>query len=355
MADAVNLELALQGGGAHGAFTWGVLDRLLDEERLNWRAISGASAGALNAVAMADGLIEGGRAGAQRALWALWKRISREAHRPRFAGSPYHALFLSGESGSTQPRAFRPWWSAPLMRMAENFTRTFSPYQFNPFNLNPLIGVLNEQIDFARLRRDDAVRLFISATSVRTGGLKIFRNAELSAEAVMASACLPHLFQAVVIDGEPYWDGGYVGNPALLPLIAESEPHDLMIIQLNPPLRRDVPRTAGAIVGRLNEITFNTSLMKELHGIALLKQALAEEGSRGTKLRHPLFEQVRSLLLHRIAADGDLFAPDVSSKLDPQWRFLLRLHGLGTRTADAWLSRHGTDLGKRSTLDLETL
>jgi NTE family protein len=353
--DTVSLDFALQGGGAHGAFTWGVLDRLLDETWLDCGAISGASAGAMNAVVMANALLEGGRADAQRALWRFWKRISRAAHGYRSATSPFHAMFLPDRLGLTRWSTWASWWSLPgqWMAMADAFTRTFSPYQFNPLNLNPIIDILEESVDFSRLRNNRDIQVFIAATSVRTGGLKIFRNPDLSAKAVMASACLPHLFQAVEIGGEPYWDGGYLGNPALLPLIAESEPQDLLIVQLNPPARNAPPRTAGAILGRLNEITFNASLVKELRGIALLKQALEEEPHH--KFHHPLFNQVRELRLHRIAVDEEALDLGTSSKLDPEWAFLIRLHGLGARAADTWLSRHRNDLGVKSTLDLERI
>jgi NTE family protein len=353
MAERITVDLGLQGGGAHGAFTWGVLDRLLDEAHISWAAISGASAGAMNAVVMADGLLAGGPAAAQKALWGFWKRVSRAAHRYTPAGGPFRALFLPPGLGRSPWSAFGLWgaaWSA----VADTVTRTFSPYELNPFNLNPLLDLLSDAVDFERLRGTEAIRLFISATSVRTGALRIFRNTELSARAVMASACLPQLFQAVDIDGEAYWDGGYLGNPALLPLIAESAPEDLLIVQLNPPVRGERPRTAAGIAGRINEITFNASLVKELRSVALLKQALEEEPA-DRRFAHPLFDQVRVLRLHRIAADEAAFKLGTTSKLDPEWEFLVRLHGLGVRAAEAWLATHSADLGKRSTLDLDAL
>lgn len=356
MRETVSLDLALQGGGAHGAFTWGVLDRLLDETWLRYSAVSGTSAGAMNAVVMAAGLLADGRAAAQKALWSFWKRISRAAHRYGSASGIFHAMFMPGGLGSTQWRGWARWWWPPAQwaAMADAFTRAVSPYQFNPLNLNPIIDVLKESVDFDRIQTARDIRLFTAATNVRTGGLKIFRNAELSAEAVMASACLPHLFHAVEIDGEHYWDGGYVGNPALLPLIAESEAQDLLIVQLNPPVRSRLPRSAPAIFGRLNEITFNASLVKDLRSVSLLKQALEEEQAQH-RFRHPLFGQVRGLRLHRIAVDEEALELGASSKLDPEWEFLIRLHGLGVRAADKWLSAHAADLGVRSTLDLERI
>ena len=349
------LDLALQGGGSHGAFTWGVLDRLLDERRIHCAAISGASAGAMNAVVLASGLLTGGRAGARQSLNNFWKRISQST-RSASSRQPFQALFMRGDHFS------RPWpiagpWAASIAfwtAAAETFTRTISPYQWNPLNYNPLLDLFSEAVDFELLRTTQDLRLFISATSVRTGALKVFRNPELSARAVMASACLPQLFQAVEIDGEAYWDGGYLGNPALLPLIAESEPADLLIIQLNPPARAVRSRSAAGIADRLNEITFNASLMKELKSIALLKQALDEEPP-GHAFKHPLFNQIRQLRLHRIAAEEATFRLGAKSKLDPEWEFLLALHGQGQQAADAWLSRHWSDLGQRSTLDLESV
>jgi NTE family protein len=356
MPETIELDLALQGGGAHGAFTWGVLDRLLDETWIDCRAISGTSAGAMNAVVMADGLLRGGRSEAQKGLWAFWKAISRAAHRSVMRANPFHAMFLPDTQEGPSWYGFeRLWdWPSQWLRLADALTRMFSPYELNPLNLNPLIDIVRDQVDFARLRRTNKLRLFVSATNVRTGGLTIFRNGDLSAEAVMASACVPHLFQAVEIDGDAYWDGGYVGNPALLPLIAESEPHDLLIVQLNPPARNALPRTASTILGRVNEITFNTSLMKELRSIALVKRALAaEEGGR--KLAHPLFNQLSALRLHRISADESAFKLGVKSKHDPEWEFLIRLHGLGVRVAESWLDANRGDLGRRSTLALDQI
>ncbi len=356
MTGSVTLDLALQGGGAHGAYTWGVLDRLLDERHIHCSAISGASAGAINAVVLADGLVAGGRAGAKRALEAFWQRISQSSRRFLPDKSPFHALFLPGYVPSSPWSRLGPW-GAPLAiwsAIGDTVVRKFSPYEWNPLNFNPLLDLLAESVDFSRLRSTEDIQLFVSATSVRSGGLRVFRNAELSPQAVMASACLPQLFQAVEIDGEAYWDGGYLGNPALLPLIAESEPADLLIIQLNPPMRLVRSRSAAGIAGRLNEITFNASLVKELQSIMLLKQALDEEPV-GHPFKHPLFNQVRQLRLHRIAAEEATFRLDKKSKLDPEWELLLGLRDLGQRAADAWLSQHGSDLGQRSTLDLAML
>jgi NTE family protein len=352
MSDVVEIDLALQGGGAHGAFTWGVLDRLLDERRLRYVAVSGASAGSMNAVVFAHGLLAGGRAGAQQAMRSFWKEVSEAAHRHPGVPDSFQTFFMPGFS---LIQDLAPWGShAAWSAIAEAFVRSSSPYQWNPFNLNPLVGLLDRTVDFERLKTTDQIRLFISATSVRTGGLRIFRNSELSAQTIMASACLPQLFQAVEIDGEPYWDGGYLGNPSLGPLITESAPSDLLIIQLNPPYRVDPPRDIAGIAGRLNEITFNSSLLKEVRGLALLKQALEEEPADHRFKTH-FFNQVRQLRLHLLAADADVFELGTRSKLDPKWDYLESLHRKGVEAADAWLERNWSDLGHLSTLKFANL
>ena len=241
--------------------------------------------------------------------------------------------------------AAQRWWS-------ESIGRNFSPYQLNPLNLNPLRDMLVQTIDFDRVRRCDKLKLFISATHVKTGRLRIFRQHELTAEVVLASACLPLLFQAVEIDGEAYWDGGFAGNPSLLPLITESPADDLLLVQINPHLRESVPTTAGDILDRMNEVTFNTSLLKELRSIALLKKLIEAEGRPGHHYREPTFQRVEALRVHRIDGGGSLTDLGSSSKSDTRWSFLSRLHGLGREAADRWLQTHRSDLGRRSTIDL---
>jgi len=335
------VDLALQGGGAYGAFTWGVLDRLLEDGRIEVGGLSGASAGAINAVVLADGLLADGPDGARQALWAFWKRVGRAARR---AG--WHQNVFEHFLG--------PWplRQSPWRAVADYWARTVSPYHLNPLNLNPLLDILREQVDFERLRAAARPHLFVAATAVGTGRLRIFRNAELSAEAVMASACLPLLFQAVEIGGEAYWDVGYAGNPALLPLIAETEPRDLVLVQINPTLRHQRPRTAEQILDRVNEITFNNSLLKEMRAIAVMKQLLEGEERPPHGFRQPLFEQMSELLVHRIEAEEPLGELGAQNRLAPQWEMLMRLHGLGRRTADAWLVAHFEALGRRSTVDL---
>lgn len=326
------LDLALQGGGAHGAFTWGVLDRLLEDERLEIDAVSGTSAGAMNAVVLADGLMAGGRRAAREHLRRFWSRISNTT-----ADQALNALF--GD-----------WMGAPLAWYVDWVTRAFSPHQFNPLDINPLRDVLASEVDFTRVRACDKLRVFVSATQVRTGRLREFRGPELTVDSVMASACLPTLFRAVEIDGESYWDGGYVANPSLLPLIAESPAHDLLLVQLNPSRRDEVPTTAQQILDRLNEITFNSSLVNELRSITLLKQLLKDEGVPAAGSRHPFFAQVDALRLHRIDGAEELAGLGAASRLNAAWPFVSRLHRVGRDAADAWLERNFAHLGRRSTL-----
>ncbi len=335
------IDLALQGGGSHGAYTWGVLDRLLQEERLLITAISGTSAGAMNAVAVAAGLMEGGRQGARAALRRFWTRVGQ--------ASPFNLLPPGPLADWLGPR--NPWM-APLQAYAEWLGRVYSPYQLNPLNLNPLREILCETVDFERVRGCHKTGLFIAATHVASGRLRIFRQAELTVDMVLASACLPLLFQAVEIGGEAYWDGGYAGNPSLLPLITESPADDLLLVQINPTLREGTPTAAQDILERINEVTFNATLLKELRGIALLKQFVDAEGRPGRHERAPTVERVQRLRVHRLDADAALARLGAGTKTNTNWAFLQELHRIGHAAADRWLHEHGEDLGRRSSLDL---
>ncbi|MDO8905746.1 patatin-like phospholipase family protein [Hydrogenophaga sp.] len=341
----MQIDLALQGGGSHGAFTWGVLDRLLEEDGLEIAAISGTSAGAMNAVALAAGLMDGGREGAQRVLRNFWQRVSQS--------SPFHHL-QSGPLGTLAGPAadlLAPWIE-PWKRAASLWGQQFSPYQLNPLNLNPLHDILVDTVDFERVRQCDKTQLFIAATQVRTGALRVFDQSTLNADMVMASACLPLMFQAVEIDGEGYWDGGYAGNPSLMPLIAQSAADDLLLVQINPIERAALPTRAGDILDRINEVTFNASLVKEMRSIALLKQLIGEEGRPAHAYRNPLFQRVDALRVHLIDGGASLAPLGADSKSSTQWAFLLQLHDLGVKAADSWLEQHGDDIGVRSSLDL---
>ena len=328
----INIDLALQGGGAHGAFTWGVLDRLLEDERLKIDGISGTSAGAMNAVVLAHGYHAGGREGARQALREFWKAVSDAA---RF--SPLQRTPLD--------RALGRWTldTSPGYQLFELASSMVSPYQFNPFDLNPLRDLVGAMVDFRQVRACTELKLFISATSVRSGRSRTFRREELSLDVVMASACLPQVFRAVEVDGEPYWDGGYTGNPALFPLVEETDAHDLMIVQINPMERRELPRTAAEIMNRLNEITFNASLISDINTLLLLKDLVTSQ--------HINLARYADMCLHHISAERELRPLDVSSKLNAEWDFLEYLHRVGHDTANRWLKRHFHCLGRETTLD----
>ena len=327
------IELALQGGGAHGAFTWGVLDRLLEDDRIQIEGICGTSAGALNGVVVADGLDREGKEGARKALKRFWSEVSN-------AGS------FSPLQRTSLDRLFGRWtldWS-PGYILFDLMSRLVSPYQLNPLNLNPVRDLIARLVDFDRVRHAEGIKLFIAATNVRTGKLKLFRRHEMTVDMVMASACLPFMFQAVEIDGEAYWDGGYMGNPSLFPLVDECQSHDIVVVQINPILREDIPRTASDILNRLNEITFNSSLIKDIRSMALLKK-LIDAGD----LEHDRYKDV---LFHRINADAELKPLGVSSKVNTEWAFLEHLHDVGYRTTSEWLEENYQNLGKRSTIDI---
>ncbi|MGH7248045.1 MAG: patatin-like phospholipase family protein [Pseudomonadota bacterium] len=296
-ADGLPIDLALQGGGSHGAFTWGVLERLLEEGRLQIAGISGTSAGAMNAAVLAGGWTQGGAEGARSALERYWRRVSRAA-----AFSPLQRSPLD--------RLMGRWTldTSPAYVAMDLMSRLLSPYDLNPLGFNPLRKILAESIDFERLARS-LIKLFVTATNVRTGRGRIFRNPEITADVLLASACLPTMFRAVEIDGESYWDGGYTGNPTVTPLVRETDAHDTILVQINPRQRSDTPRSAADILNRLNEISFNSPLMKELRMIALLRQVAdpgTGEGARWARMR-----------THRIMTDA-LAKFGASSKLNAE-------------------------------------
>jgi NTE family protein len=328
-----SIKLALQGGGSHGAFTWGVLDHLLEDERVHIEAISGTSAGAMNAVALADGMARGGPAEARRQLESLWSATSAAARFSPIRRSPIDMLMGN--------------WSldnSPGFIMMEFLSHQFSPYDFNPLDFNPLRDVVAGCIDFDRVNEPSGVKVFLTATNVRTGRPKIFRKPAITLDSVMASACLPFMFKAVEIDGEAYWDGGYMGNPALFPLVDECEAGDAVLIQINPFYRPDVPRSTADIRNRLNEITFNASLFKELRSLAFLWEIIHHENLER--------ERYRDIHVHAIHDADTMLALRVSSKLNAEWAFLTHLRDRGRKAAEDWLSKHYDDLGVRSTLDL---
>jgi NTE family protein len=336
MAKPKIIELALQGGGAHGAYTWGVLDRLLEDDRIIIEGICGTSAGAMNAVVVADGLDTGGKEGARQALKKFWSGIS-EAGRY----SPFQRTWLD--------RLFGNWnldYSPPYI-FFDNLSRLLSPYQLNPFNVRPVCDLISSLVDFEHVRHCEGIKLFVVATNVRTGMQKVFRRREMTADMVMASACLPYIFQAVEIDGEAYWDGGYMGNPALFPLVDLTGSQDIVIVQINPVYREEIPRTAPEIFNRVNEITFNASLIKEIRSIAILKEFIKTANLEDQKFRDAFF--------HLIANDEELNPLHVSSKFNTEWAFFMHLHDIGYRTTSNWLDQNYDDLGKQSTLDYESV
>ena len=327
------VNLALQGGGAHGAFAWGVLDRLLEEERLAFEGISACSAGSMNAVVLAHGLAEGGRDGAKAALAEFWRRISGAALLSPLQPSPLDRITHNHSLASS-----------PAFVMLDLVTRMLSPYQFNPANFNPLRDILAATVDFDALRENGAVKLFLSATNVCTGKVKIFRNQEVSLDAVMASACLPHLFQAVEIDGERYWDGGYMGNPALFPIIYDCESADIVVVHINPLNRCDEPKTAQEILNRVNEISFNSSLMREMRAIAFVTKLIDDKQVKSNALKR--------ILIHAIEAEDFMQALSVSSKLNADWEFLTHLRDVGRDHAERWIEETYDKLNVESSIDI---
>jgi NTE family protein len=311
------INLALQGGGAHGAFTWGVLDRLLEDSRIIIEGVSATSSGAMNAAVMADGLTVGGREGAREALGNFWRHLA-------------------------QPVTF---WGPLQASIFEAISQYLSPYQLNPMNYNPLRRFVEENVDFERLRRGSALKLFLSATNVRSGKVKVFTDKEITPDCVLASACLPFLYKAVEIEGEHYWDGGYMGNPPLFPLIYSCESRDILVVHINPMERHDIPTTAQEIMNRVNEISFNSSLMREMRAVAFVTK-LVDTG----KLKK---SDAKRMLIHSIGTDGLLHGLTSASKLNLEGKFLSQLHAFGRERAEAWIERHFDDLGARSTVDIE--
>jgi NTE family protein len=330
------VNLALQGGGAHGAFTWGVLDRILEDGRLAIAGVSGTSAGAMNAVALADGYTRAGPDGAREALEKFWRTMSEGAKNSPLKRTPYDQL--TGYWGLDHN---------PVYHMMDAFSRIASPYQTNPMQINPLRDLLEDSIDFGMVRKCTAFKLFISATNVETGRVKVFPREDLTADMVMASACLPIVFQAVEIDGVPYWDGGYMGNPSLFPFHGQTGTDDIVVIQINPIERKGVPKTPQDIQNRMNEIAFNGSLLKELRAIDFVDR-LIREG----KLSKDDYRQVR---IHIIENQAELKPMGASSKMNTEWAFLTKLRDMGRETATRWLEETVPDIGKRSTADLREM
>jgi NTE family protein len=335
-APAKPINLALQGGGSHGAITWGVLDRLLEDPRLVIHGVSGTSAGAMNAVVMADGMAKDGPQGARRALERFWKAVSDSA---RF--SPIQRTFWDKMAGNYSLD------HSPGYLFMEGLSRMFSPYDLNPAGINPLRKLLDDLVDFDAVNALRDLDVYVTATNVRTGRPRIFSCGDVTADAVLASACLPQMFPAVEIDGEAYWDGGYSGNPALYPLVSHHTTPDIVVVQINPIVRHALPRSAREIMNRVNEISFNSSLLKELRTIHLMQQ-LAE--SRGLDLG-----TYTHTYLHLIHAELDVQELVASSKLNAEWDYLRKLFHSGRDWAAAWLASSFDRIGVASTLDFDAM
>jgi NTE family protein len=339
--DRRTINIALQGGGTHGAFTWGVLDRLLEDERIVIEGISGASAGAMNGAILVQGFHAGGAAGARAALDRFWHRMSELGWL-----NPIRRSWLEKLQGT---------WNldrSPAGLMMEEMHLLFSPYETNPLNHSQLRTLLDDTIDLALLRDCTSIKLFAVATHVRTGQPRIFRCDELSVEALLASACVPQLYQAVIIDSAAYWDGGYLGNPPLWPIIYECRSPDIMIVQIHPIRRDGVPRSSAEISNRLNEIIFNASLMAQLRAISIVTRLINEPGTTG-----PQIERLRkkNLFIHLIEAEEAMRTLGAVSELNTNLEFLLYLKKLGRESADHWLRTHFHDINHRSTFDIDSL
>ncbi|WP_099866796.1 patatin-like phospholipase family protein [Pararhizobium haloflavum] len=333
------INLGLQGGGAHGAFSWGVLDGLLEDGRIAIEGVSGTSAGAMNAAVYAQGNMTGGADGAREALAAFWRDMS-----------------LAGDAFS--PVKQLPWekllgpysMDASLtFNVFDNITRMFSPYEWNPFNFNPLRDIVDRSVDFEALHACASTKLFISATNVRTGKVKVFTNEDVTLDAIMASACLPFVYKAVEIDGEHYWDGGYMGNPAIFPFFYRCHSRDVMIVHVNPMVRDEVPMSAPDIMNRINEISFNSSLVRELRAIDFVGKLIDEEW-----LKDEYRDRLKKILVHSIRSDDALADLSVASKFDLGWGFLQDLRDRGREEARIWLDQNFVHLGETTTVDLKS-
>ncbi|MEM9196816.1 MAG: patatin-like phospholipase family protein [Pseudomonadota bacterium] len=330
------VNLALQGGGAHGAFTWGVLDKLFEDDRIWIEAISGTSAGAMNAVVAAQGMYEGGAEGARARLHEFWRAVSDAGKTSPIRRSP--AAKATGDWSLSGSLSYL-WF--------DMLTRVFSPYQLNPFAVNPLRDLVAKLVDFRKVHACTDMAVFLAATNVETGRVRIFERDEIELETVMASACLPQLFQAVEIDGEPYWDGGFMGNPPLFPFYHGSPSDDIVIVQINPVFRKGAPARAVDIQNRVNEITFNSALLHELRAIDFVSRLL-DAGKLDRS-------EYKCMNMHIIQSRKRMRELDATSKLNAEWPFLTHLFEIGRDAAGKWLETHFDDLGQRSTVDIRQM
>lgn len=334
LTDPKLINLALQGGGSHGAFAWGAIDRLLEDGRIAIEGIVGTSAGAMNAAVTAHGLMEGGNEGARTALRKFWWAVAEKGAYSILQPSWLDRLMNPGSMD------FSPAWL-----MIDMLSRITSPYQTNPGNYHPLRQILTDQIDFEGLRRTSGVKLFTCASNVKTNRLRVFERSEMTVDTVLASACLPTVFKAVEIEGEHYWDGGYMGNPPIFPLIYNCISPDIILIMINPIQTEEVPTSAQAILDRINTLSFNSSLMREMRAIAFITRMIDRGFDDGGRLKR--------MFMHCIDAEKELRTLGVSSKVNVEWSFLTWLFELGRRKADVFLRDHFNKIGNLSSLDIE--
>lgn len=338
------INIALQGGGSHGAFTWGVLDEFLSDGRVHFDGISATSAGSMNAAVMLYGLHKGGADGARASLETFWRKVSE-------AGSCFNPL---ANVPTSAMETFFPWmpkaWlnNASGMNYLENIGQTISPYHSNPLNINPLKDILRSVIDFDEVQQCFEGKVYITATNVHIGQTRIFTNEEITEDVLLASATLPYLFQAVEIEGQYYWDGGYTGNPALWPLYYGSDIADLLIVHVNPILRPELPREAYEIENRINEITFNTSLLNELRAIQFVQKLLEDD-----MLRPEHRDHYQKIHLHALRSEETMRAVGASSKFDTSWNFLTGLRDAGRAVAKKWLAENFDHIGHKGTVDIQ--
>jgi NTE family protein len=325
------INLALQGGGAHGAFTWGVLDKLLEDGRLQFDGLSGTSAGAMNAVSLAEGFRKGGVPGARDQLGKFWRASSLDG-----GLAPVQRNVVEG--------MINFWNATPIATLFQQAAGMLSPTEMNPLNLNPLRGVLSAQVDFEALRACDGLKLFIAATNVESGKVRVFHRPELTIDMVLASACLPTVFRAVMIDGVPYWDGGFMGNPVLFPFFYETETCDVVLVQINPIERKGTPDTVAEILGRIDEITFNSALLQEFRAIDFVARLIAEGRLKGTNYK--------SIRLHVIEAQDELNKFGASSRMRSDYDFFVQLRDIGRAAAQKFLDAHFDAIGVKGTLDI---
>jgi len=331
------INLALQGGGALGAFTWGVLDHVLEDGRLDIEGITGASAGAINAIILTDGLARGDPEQARQRLADFWRATSLGGNLPELQRQAVDRLF-----------SFLPLENWPVNAWFDAVARYLSPYDFNPLNINPLKELIERFVDFETIRKCRNPQIFVTATNVETGKLRIFSHDKITADVIVASACLPHLFRAVEIDGVPYWDGAYLGNPSIFPLFHTTTTEDVLLVQINPLERTGTPTSATQIVSRLNEVTFNSPLMGELRAIEFVGRLI----DQGRLQRGVGPGKYRRVNMHRIVLEASAHEFNSISRLKTDYDFFKMLHERGRRAARCFMDAHFDDIGNRGTVDL---